>query len=818
MRHIDCPKCGKPLKVPESDSTLRGKCYSCGHKFAIKPTLSADPPAAKPEPAPVPELAHYSDVPGPRSRRPLIIGAVVACVAVLVVGAVLIYLLGSDDGAGKILTATNVQTDPPPPDDKAIGIEEVVSALPPDIKTPNRYALLIGASDYADDRIPDLPACANDAREFYKVLTDPSVGMFPAQNVTLITDSEVTRVHVVDALDDLSRRASKDDLVLIFFSGHGATDSRDQSYWVMHDTFGNLRSTGLPQNEINDLLDSIKTDRLVTLIDACYSAATAQVGGTKSLVDVKKIYSNFAGEGRVVIAASTGEQLSVVIGHGKPGHGYSAFAWHVIEAFKGQADKESGDGDGVMTVTELWAYVKDRTERTARLEGGNQQPQIQGQFGSNFMLSVNADQLRRSLRETTETKALRATRLVTIERMYLEEETLTRDQTQLANRLLNADPETLDGYDAKRLEYVIQAADGALTAEQLRRALELIETPQQRKARLAREAVEAKEREQQEIARLAREVAQAAEQERQRKARLAQEAAIAAEKDRQQKIDDLLLTARFNNKANGRTALTALDELLKLNPTHSEALALRDKIAKYYGPSKLGDTWTNSIGMKFTYIPAGEFVMGSPPDQAGRYQGENRHRVRLTKPFLLGVTEVTQAQWQAVMGGNPSYFKGDAHPVEQVSWHDTVSFCEILSNREGRRYRLPTEAEWEYACRAGTTTAYYTGNDDAALDRAAWYHSNSDTKTHPVGLKVPNAWGVYDMHGNVWEWCSDWYKDDLTRQVMDPKVTVVSPEGRVSRGGGFLQPQGFCRSAHRGTSQPGIRNFAKGFRVVVDLN
>jgi formylglycine-generating enzyme required for sulfatase activity len=187
----------------------------------------------------------------------------------------------------------------------------------------------------------------------------------------------------------------------------------------------------------------------------------------------------------------------------------------------------------------------------------------------------------------------------------------------------------------------------------------------------------------------------------------------------------------------------------------------------------------NSIGMRFVLIPPGEFDMGSTEEEVAKLLEEARatnqpdwyierlpaeaprHRVRITKPFYLGVFEVTQAQYEQVMGSNPSRFKEDANcPVEQVSWDEASTFCrklgELPEERSGQRaYRLPTEAEWEQACRCGTTTRWYSGDDEAGLKEIAWYNANAGGKTHPVGQKKPNAWGLYDMHGNVHQWCQD---------------------------------------------------------------
>jgi len=234
------------------------------------------------------------------------------------------------------------------------------------------------------------------------------------------------------------------------------------------------------------------------------------------------------------------------------------------------------------------------------------------------------------------------------------------------------------------------------------------------------------------------------------------------------------------------------------------------QIAKVLGTAK-----TNSVGMQFAAIPAGEFTMGSPASEAGRSNDETQHHVRISKPFLMATTMVTQGQWQKVMGNNPSNFKGDDNlPVETVTWDDAVDFCKKLSEKEGLKYRLPTEAEWEYACRAGTTTEYNTGDGEDALKEGGWYSGNSDQKTHPVGQKKPNAWGLYDMHGNVWQWCSDWYGDYPGADASDPQG-VDNGSARVLRGGCWFNNPDCCRAAFRYWLHPDDRFIYNGFRVVV---
>ena len=220
----------------------------------------------------------------------------------------------------------------------------------------------------------------------------------------------------------------------------------------------------------------------------------------------------------------------------------------------------------------------------------------------------------------------------------------------------------------------------------------------------------------------------------------------------------------------------------------------------------------DSIGMEFKLIPAGTFTMGEG-DQADR-----AHDVTLTKPFKMGVHEITQAQYEQVMGVKPSEFKGANNPVENVSWDDAVEFCRRLSElpaekAAGNVYRLPTEAEWEYACRAGTTTKYSFGDDESDFGEYGWYRENSGRTTHPVGSKLPNAWGLYDMHGNVYEWCRDWHGEYPSGSVTDPSG-ATSSSSRVVRGGSWYFTADYCRSAFRDWVLPSARGGNLGFRVV----
>ena len=264
-------------------------------------------------------------------------------------------------------------------------------------------------------------------------------------------------------------------------------------------------------------------------------------------------------------------------------------------------------------------------------------------------------------------------------------------------------------------------------------------------------------------------------------------------------------------------------ERLKSKPNLSTTLKARSL-------PEVGDAITNSIGMKLVYISAGEFMMGSPQNEKSRDNDEGpRHKVKISKGFFMGTCEVTQAQYKAVMDTNPSHFKGDNLPLENVSWNKAMEFCWKLSNKDFATYRLPTEAEWEYACRAGITTPFNTGNT-ISTDQAN-YNGNDiygngckgvyREKTTTVGSFASNAFGLHDMHGNVWEWCSNWRDNDYYKSRPNIDADPQGPNkgsSRVIRGGSWSDSPGSCRSANRNGNLPVNWTNCCGFRVVLEMD
>jgi formylglycine-generating enzyme required for sulfatase activity len=228
-----------------------------------------------------------------------------------------------------------------------------------------------------------------------------------------------------------------------------------------------------------------------------------------------------------------------------------------------------------------------------------------------------------------------------------------------------------------------------------------------------------------------------------------------------------------------------------------------------------------NLKIKFCWCPPGDFQMGSPETAPNHQLNETQYKVTLSRGFWMQQTELTQDQYQQLMGSNPAFYKGEQNPVESVTWTEATEFGRRLSElppekKAGNLFRLPTEAEWEYACRAGSTTVFCHGDDEAGLEEYAWYHQNSARTTHPVGEKKPNAWGLHDMHGNVSEWCQDFFGDYPREAAIDPRGPK-SGDKRTLRGGGWFQVAMWARSSHRDAYVPSARYVGLGFRLVATM-
>ena len=553
-------------------------------------------------------------------------------------------------------------------------------------------ALVIGVGDYS--HWPKLPGAVRDAQEVKAALE--KLGF----KVELVKNPDSSQMQTLLRGLPYGLGAKKDRGLLIYFAGHGATetmaDGSKLGYLVPADCPSSQRdpagfaAKAISMGEIEDLARRVKSRHVLMVFDSCFSGSLFAL----SRAEPEYITAKVAKPARQFITA--GDENEQVPDQ-------SMFKQVFMDGIGGEADS---DRDGYVTGRELGMYLQNKVVQYTR---SAQHPQ----FGS-----INNPKLDKG-------------------------------------------------------DFVIQLAGGPGPQEQeeeLRRERERLARERQRLEQERRQVQEEQKR----------------EAERQR---LAEENRKLEEERRR--------LERVRQKAEQEK---------------------REREAKKPAPAPSGESkkFTNNIGMEFVLIPAGSFMMGSPASEEERDSDETQRKVTISKPFYLQTTEVTQSQWQAVMGSNPSHFKGGNNPVERVSWNDAQEFIKRLNWKEGtNKYRLPTEAQWEYACRAGSDAAYSFGDDKGRLGDYAWYWGNSGGKTHAAGGKRPNRFGLYDMHGNVWEWCTDRYGDYASGSVTDPEG---APGGsvRVDRGGSWGSNPDHLRSANRDWDFPDNRDGNIGFRVARD--
>ncbi|QDV91080.1 Serine/threonine-protein kinase pkn1 [Phycisphaerae bacterium RAS2] len=656
---------------------------------------------------------------------------------------------------------------------KAVGVEEVRAT---DTLGAARYAVVIGINTYQDATIPKLNYAEADARAIHQTLIDPQVGGIEPKNAVLLLGKDATTRNIRKALTDL-RTIPKDATVFIFFSGHGAKEA-GEAFWVTTDSeLGGLGFSAIPDREVRALTDRIPSNRLIMLLDCCYAAAT--VKEQKSIVDIAEALKSFVGKGRVTITASgPGDEAIEAddLAHG-------VFAHYLLEALRGKADGLGGPADGIVTLPELTAYLDRHVADAARQRKGIQKPNIfmeEVQEPGKFLVTIDPKRLLDLAAAAQRESDLVRQRIEALKKMFVDER-IDDSQYRLGKSLLESAPDRLDKPDRERLAIFVELIAGAVPANRLQALLDSVETPEQRAARLERERMAAR---------------------------------VTATLGK--------LEAAFEKK-NGDEAFRLLGELTSLSPSHPALDDWRKRVEGLGPPKELTLDLGGGVKLDLVLIPAGEFMMGSPDDEEDRDSDEGpQHRVRISKPFYMGKYEVTQAQWQAIMGSNPSRFKGDGTlPVDSVSWEDCQAFCKKLSSRSGKEVRLPSEAEWEYACRAGTTTRFCFGDSDSSLGSYAWYDENSDNKTHSVGGKRANAWGLHDMHGNVWEWCEDTHHDNYTGAPTDGRAWTTGGKqtSRVLRGGSWvIGDRWVLRSAFRSRNTPDFRNFFNGLRVAAGIS
>ena len=698
--------------------------------------------------------------------------------------------------------------------DKAIGLQG--TGLSTTSEGGQKWALVVGINQYSN--VPALNYATADAKALYESLLKAG---FPADNIMLMIDTATshlnpTRGNLRARIDQLATLVGKDDVLLFFFSGHG-TEKNGAGYLVPID--GSTTDIGslIPLSWVKLTLETSAAKHRLLILDACHSGAKA---GDASASPADVMLSDLSGAAFATLSSCDTDQLS----YEDKDSGHGVFTSAIIEGLTGAADRQAqGNNDNIVDATELWAYASLKTKQWGLRSGKVQTPVLKAdfkglieitRFQSVEELKEQKDKLRKKLEMMEDLDRNSAAEELRKEIAKLETQLNTigggvgditgSDEVQLAYVRYEAVKKQVDDLNALLAEQskIYQPTSGAIakikkritTAKsELQTALDAKYQADAIMHEVLQTQIETKQANYDELAKdllpTAPQVKKlAAEIEQLKSKRLGYETGYM-----KIRIPELLSKAYANNnKQNCKIALSALQELLAFEPSNSEAVALQNRIFSNYDI-------TNYIGMKLVYIPAGK---------------------NISQGFYMGQTEVTQAEYRAVMGTNPSECKGDSNPVDRVHWNDAMEFCRKLSQKEGETYTLPTEAQWEYACRAGSTTRFSFGDSKSDLYRYGNYCDSSSTsevfwkdkehndgydKSSPVRSFKANDFGLYDMHGNVAEWCVDCYEKGSSYRVL--------------RGGSWNYSARDCRSADRKASLPDGRNYKNiGFRVVLSVS
>ncbi|MBR4171223.1 MAG: SUMF1/EgtB/PvdO family nonheme iron enzyme [Kiritimatiellae bacterium] len=647
-----------------------------------------------------------------------------------------------------------------------------------------RKAVFVGVDQYDDEGIHDLQCAANDAAlmlaQFRAIGFDPVLLPNP------------TRDQVMREFRRITAGLGEGDEFLFYFAGHGfaSPGGNDHLLFCRDDRYANIQYNfaGIPFGLLQSETERAGLSRIF-IVDACRSNpfTTRGAGQPRDLLPSADSYVKNVRTGGLAVMRSCGQgQCALEL----PSKRRGVFSLAMDEVIGGS--KRSGielvfDQSFLKSVYDRMGEIA--VENDLQL---NQTPEIRlsANWGRVVLVAGRAEPTPRPTLEVVACPLCGRKNLVTetfrcrvcgADNLCLSHSSGTPGVCKSC-----AKPETASAAKPPKVTVSVSSGTEARTDgredtdEWSRREAEL-------KAAIEAELAAAREaeREVQEAIRRAKEKAEA-----ERKAR-----ELAEEKKRRD-AEEARQAAELEKK---------LAEVRRVR----EAAERKAREARYMAEGKTL-TLPGGAEMRFRWCPAGTFTMGSPTSEDGRYDNETQHRVTLTRGFWMGEAPVTQEQWESVMGNNPSNFKGANLPVEQVSWNDCQEFIKKVNSALDCGARLPTEAEWEYACRAGTTGAYGgSGN----LDEMGWYDGNSGDKTHPVGQKKPNAWGLCDMHGNVWEWCSDWFGDYPSGSVTDP-TGPSSGSYLVLRGGSWRSVAWGCRSAYRYGYDPDGRFNSIGLRLL----
>ena len=677
--------------------------------------------------------------------------------------------------------------------------------------TGHNWALVIGINEYDDPNVPDLATAVNDARAVADLL-ERRLG-FDRGRIIELYDGDATRPGIIDALSRLILETGENDRVLIYYAGHGELWHRGRSsfqirdkkeiqemkqygmgFWIPASARLGVISGYLSNAELRTLLAQLDVDHLLLVSDSCYSGGLTERG-----------FNPRYPEGPVGEAMQLRSRLLLSSGglHPVPDSsrisrcaGHSTFACYFLK-FLEEAQ------DGYLTTRKLYSSLYEPVTSNAEQEPHLDKFLNMGHEGGQFVFTIEEDDEDSLLSVNSNATGAR----VRLDGRELGETPLEKSPVAPGEYRLSVEK---DGCETEQRTVRVSPGRHASLYVSLKCG-----GPEKSRLYVNTDPDGARVR----ILNIAPVFVQGM----------------------------ALAPGRYEVEVSADGCGTE-SRWITLTPGRDEYVDMNLKCG-----GEPGDRFTNSLGMEFVRIEPGSFMMGSPEDEPKRDDDEKQHRVTLTKGFYMGTMEVTVADWKAFVkatgyrteaekgdgayvwtGGkwekkadadwrNPYFSQTDRHPVTCISWNDAQAFIQWLNRKEGKTYRLPTEAEWEYAARAGADTPFAYG-ECLATDQAN-YNGNYPMegcskgeyreRTVPAGsLNAPNRWGLHDMHGNVWEWCADWYGEYPSGSVTDP-TGPSSGKYRVLRGGGWYNSARNCRSAIRFGSTPGNRNHNNGFRLVL---
>jgi formylglycine-generating enzyme required for sulfatase activity len=650
-----------------------------------------------------------------------------------------------------------------------------------------KVALLIGISEYEPGLAP-LPSAVKDVEAMRRVLLNPEMGDFAEGDVTMLKNP--SRHDMEDAIYNLYANRQKDDLLLLYFSGHGVKVDDGDFYFSTRYTRKNqgklIPTSAVAARTVHSLMNDSKSKRLVVILDCCFSGAFAR-GLTAKDDGTIDLQQHLGGEGRAILTASTSTQYAFE----SDGLELSIYTHYLVEGIeKGAADV---DGDGLIAVDELHRYAKSKVQEAAPAMTPEFYPIKEGY--RIFLAKSPKDDPQLKYRKEVERRLNRGKFTIPARRLLNSLRLQWKLDAEIANAI---EAEVLQPYR----EYERKLAEYEAT---------LVETIQDEPI-LSENTLNDLRDYQQHLGLRYEDVAPI-EKRIIGKSKPTPNPSLPGEKGVTEEV---------------KTANQFEFEIVTVNP-QGQTINSSQGRAEFFTESL-----DNGVFLEMIAIPGGKFLMGSPENEPERYDSESpQHNVTI-QPFFMGKFPVTQSQWQAVaafdkvnidLNPEPAKFKGANRPVERVSWDHAIEFCARLSKKTGKTYRLPSEAEWEYACRAGTTTPFYFGEtittDLANYDGNYTYGSRTKgefrEQTTDVGKFPANPFGLFDMCGNVWEWCQDEWHKNYNNAPTDGSAWLIESDNqnRLLRGGSWRNAPWYCRLAYRSSVAREGRGSSVGFRVVL---